>query len=514
MKKMEEYIKIYKENFEDYEKGKDEYRKIIKIIREEISVGKKSFDTHEELADFFLKQLNLDFSYAELKKHLEDNKDNRPPKGYCFFLNKYTLNTKEEDYLSASNLFQLSMKTFSRILGEDLSFITKKFPLMALEKSFLLKSFYNYLQKYDKDIDKDIFYTEKKVTSFFFCCLFGKDETPFNEEIPYLRMVQPPENLVKENGRFNASGQSRFYLTSHKFGAYFELRKYEKENRDKKIFIQKFKVKKAFEEERDKSKIVKLDKYIISQWEEIGTLNQEIFKALINHSLKDNYNISNYLADIVQSVNKGYLGVTYPSGIFNNDNEIIFADDVIKINKSYTNLTFFSDYWDKLLYLEQQKKKLETEKYEELKSNLEVFEENLKIIEYKLIEAKDYFTPLETELNEYKVEDVIIDFFEEMQKEIKVELFCTYKIDFRKLLENENKEVELYKIIELEDIESFNKKLITIEVNKPFLLIYLIDFFNKYFGIYYKVFMYIDKYKEEGKSFYLEDVKLKLVKIY
>ena len=273
-------------------------------------------------------------------------------------------------------------------------------------------------------------------------------------------------------------------------------------------------VKKAFEEERDKSKIVKLDKYIISQWEEIGTLNQEIFKALINHSLKDNYNISNYLADIVQSVNKGYLGVTYPSGIFNNDNEIIFADDVIKINKSYTNLTFFSDYWDKLLYLEQQKKKLETEKYEELKSNLEVFEENLKIIEYKLIEAKDYFTPLETELNEYKVEDVIIDFFEEMQKEIKVELFCTYKIDFRKLLENENKEVELYKIIELEDIESFNKKLITIEVNKPFLLIYLIDFFNKYFGIYYKVFMYIDKYKEEGKSFYLEDVKLKLVKIY
>ena len=118
------------------------------------------------------------------------------------------------------------------------------------------------------------------------------------------------------------------------------------------------------------------------------------------------------------------------------------------------------------------------------------------------------------ELNEYKVEDVIIDFFEEMQKEIKVELFCTYKIDFRKLLENENKEVELYKIIELEDIESFNKKLITIEVNKPFLLIYLIDFFNKYFGIYYKVFMYIDKYKEEGKSFYLEDVKLKLVKIY
>ena len=156
----------------------------------------------------------------------------------------------------------------------------------------------------------------------------------------------------------------------------------------------------------------------------------------------------------------------------------------------------------------------EYEKYEELEFNLEDFQENLKIIEYKLIEAKDYFTPLETELNEYKVEDVIIDFFEEMQKEIKVELFCTYKIDFRKLLENENKEVELYKIIELEDIESFNKKLITIEVNKPFLLIYLIDFFNKYFGIYYKVFMYIDKYKEEGKSFYLEDVKLKLVKIY
>ena len=55
--------------------------------------------------------------------------------------------------------------------------------------------------------------------------MFGKDETPFNEEIPYLRMVQPPENLVKENGRFNASGQSRFYLTSHKFGAYFEYKK-------------------------------------------------------------------------------------------------------------------------------------------------------------------------------------------------------------------------------------------------------------------------------------------------
>ena len=107
---------------------------------------------------------------------------------------------------------------------------------MALEKSFLLKSFYNYLQKEDKDIGKDIFYTDGRDT-FFRGCLFGKDETPFNEEIPYLRMVQPPENLVKENGRFNASGQSRFYLTSHKFGVYFELRKYEKENRDKKIIL-------------------------------------------------------------------------------------------------------------------------------------------------------------------------------------------------------------------------------------------------------------------------------------
>ena len=87
------------------------------------------------------------------------------------------------------------------------------------------------MQKEDKDIGKDIFYTDGRDT-FFRGCLFGKDETPFNEEIPYLRMVQPPENLVKENGRFNASGQSRFYLTSHKFGVYFELRKYEKENQE------------------------------------------------------------------------------------------------------------------------------------------------------------------------------------------------------------------------------------------------------------------------------------------
>ncbi len=507
MEKMEEYVKNYKEKFEDYEKGKDEYRKIVKIIREEISSGKKSFDTHEELADFFLKQLGEGFSYEELKKHLEDNKDNRPPKEYYFLknliTNKIILTDEQKKYLSASNLFQLSMKTFSRILGEDLSFITKKFPLMALEKSFLLKSFYNYLQK--NDIDNKNFYTGGKDTFFFRGCLFGKDETPFNEEIPYLRMVQPPENLVEENGRFNASGQSRFYLTSHKFGVYFELRKYEKENRDKKIFIQKFKVKKAFGDKEGEIKIVKLDKYIISQWEEIGTLNQEIFKALINHSLKDNYNISNYLADIVQSVNKDYLGVTYPSGIFNNDSEIIFADDVIKINRSYTNLTFFSDYWDKLLYLEQQKKKLETEKYDELKSNLEDFEENLKIIKYKLIEAKDYFIPLETELNEYKVEDVIIDFFEEMQKEI--------EIDFKKLLENENKVLELPKVIKSENIESFNENRI-VEVNKPFLLINLINFFNKYFGIYYKLFMCIENYEEEGKYFYLKDVKLKLVKIY
>lgn len=309
---------------------------------------------------------------------------------YNYFYDNQTLNEDYKDLNERDKGIIQDIRIY--ILGEDIHQYIKRYPRMAIERSLLLKTFYEYV----KDNKKEYTITNK---TFFRGRLFDNDDTPYKESkltishLPYLELVQPPFGKAGK-GRFNEESQSRFYLCDSLIGVYFETNKYKLENKNKRLYIQEFKTKK------DLTEIYKFYDFITGRiycTEASDSILDKAKESIRNHYLEDDYDISNYFADIINA--SMYNGIEYKSAKFSQESRWLRVNDLINFNDKniYNNFTFFSDCWND--YIE--KNSLLPREYERF---LEYYNFGSKI------QGADYF---ENNGNprELKVEEVILELF-------------------------------------------------------------------------------------------------------
>lgn len=324
---------------------------------------------------------------------------------------------------------KLCIKIEGSIIYEDIEKIIKRYPKMAIEKSIVLKLYYLMLLNEESKVST---YNLNINKNYYRGRLFEKDKSPYDNQEPFRELVQPPLEYARKS-RFNEEGQSRFYITNRKIGAYFECRKYQKENKDLDLFVQEFKPI-----ERDCENILRLKAYFdFGFYPSPETIYEYLNDKLNEYHLNNNYDISNYIADIVNATSK-YKGISYNSAIFYSENNFL---DYLKFRKEnvYQNITFFSEIWDKEYYLKSLKSEFEKRYYETYFKEIEG------------LEGKDYFVPSKPYPTKLTPKQVILELFKEEYFKIenwRLNLRCGideikyyFEFNFDKLFENMNVEI-------------------------------------------------------------------------
>lgn len=325
----------------------------------------------------------------------------------------------------AFKIYKMVSLIEERILYEDIFILIKRFPRMAIEKSLILKLYYSMLK--NDSANAKLYKLEGK---YFRGRLFEKNFSPYFSQEPYMEIVQPSFKFAGK-GRFNEQGQSRFYVMNNKIGTYFECRKYLEENKNKDLFVQEFE---AINSEKN-SKIIKLDTYFdFGFYPSPSSVFEYVNDKIRDYHLKSDYNISNYIADIVNATSN-FEGIAYNSAIFYSENNWL---DYLKFKKesSYQNITLFSDVWDKEKYLQSLEYDFEKRDFEEFFSG---------------IEGKSFLKPVKKYPMKLTPKDVIIELFSEEYFKIENwklnlisgvnELKYQFNFDFETLFENLNSEV-------------------------------------------------------------------------
>lgn len=334
------------------------------------------------------------------------------------------------------------------LFNEDLEIIIKRYPRMAIEKSLILRIYHKLLSEIENNekFEESLYYRGR---------LFDKGKSPFCNEEPYMELVQPPEDYAGKQ-RYSEEKQSRFYIMNKKIGTYFECRKYEKENKEKDLYVQEFEMIDT------NLNVVKLD-----------SINGELFyptpSTIIEATLEKikevsydrNYEITNYIADIINATSKKH-GISYESVILYNENNL-FNDINFEI---YRNFVLFFDVWDKDKYKRglTEYKKDEFEKY---------FKTGTKL------EAKNYFKPIKIFPEKLEPKDVILEFFSEENMNLvnsglvksfgKYDVKISIEVNFQELFKNLNKEVNnIRNIMCLEYNDKEDKKFLEDYYTKKF----------------------------------------------
>ena len=227
------------------------------------------------------------------------------------------------------------------IVEEDIGLIIKKYPRVAIEKSIVLKALYTTFEKCNW---KDVYdFAKEENNTFYRGRLFDEGESPYLFNEPYKEIVQPPE-LYASEGRFNEKNQSRFYLTNKKIGAYFECRKHLLENKNKELYVQEFR---CIKNPVNNLNIAFFNQIFGIKFTRVPTTLYDVAKVKVRElHLNEDYGFSNYLADIVNATSK-YKGISYYSSIFYNCFKHEYGSYIqLEEEKIYKNITVFSRTWD------------------------------------------------------------------------------------------------------------------------------------------------------------------------